>query len=82
MDRAAASSEHVFVHGFSDEMGLCPICQEGFDLGGYGVLACSHIIHLDCWNSYEAHEQGQAPNQCPECPICRSGFGRFFGICV
>ena len=27
-------------------MGLCPICQEGYELGGYGVLLCGHIRHL------------------------------------
>ena len=31
-----------------NEMGLCPICQEGYKLGGYGVLSCGHIMHLHC----------------------------------
>ena len=70
VERAAALSALVFVGGFHDKMGLCPICQDGFDLGGYGVLACSHIMHLDCRVSYEAYEQGRAPNRLPECPIC------------
>ena len=39
VERAAALSACVFVRGFHGEMGLCPICHDGFDLGGYGVLA-------------------------------------------
>ena len=35
-------------------MGLCPICQEGYKLGGYGVLRCVHIMQLHCWLEYEA----------------------------
>ena len=79
---AAGSSAGVFVRGFHDKMGLCPICQEGFDLGGYGVLSCSHIMHLDCRNSYEAHERGRAPNRRPECHIFQSMFEGFVCICV
>ena len=80
--RAAALSARVCMREFHNKMGLCPIYQEGFDLGGYGVLACSHIMHLDCRNSYEAHERGQAPNRCPECPIRQAGFEEFVSICV
>ena len=38
------------MHGFRDfdKLGLCPIFQDGFELGRYGVLACRHIMHLDC----------------------------------
>ena len=82
MERATALSERAFVGEFHNEMGLCPICQEVFDLGGYGVLACSHIMHLDCQIPYEAHERGQAPNCLPECPICRARFEGFVSICV
>ena len=82
MEQATASSAHVFVRGFHNKMGLCPICQEGFDLGGYGVLACGHIIHLDCWISYEAYERGWAPNCLPECSICQARFDGFVCICV
>jgi hypothetical protein len=81
VERAAASTARVFVCGVQGEMGLCPICQEGYELGGYGVLACSHIMHLDCRMSYEAHEQGQAPSRCPGCPICRARFEGFVCIC-
>ena len=40
----------AFVRGYRDpdEMGLCPICQDGYKLGGYGVLQCGHIMHLHC----------------------------------
>ena len=58
VEGTAALSARVLVHGFHGEMGLCSICQDGFDLGGYGVLACSHIFHLDCRRSYEAYERG------------------------
>ena len=67
----------MFVRGFHGKMGLCPICQEGFDLGGYDVIACSLIMHLDYWNSYEAHERGWARNCCPECPFCQAVFEGF-----
>ena len=70
VERAAALSARVFVRGFQGEMRLCPIFQEGYESGGYGVLACSHITHLDCQMSYEAYEQGWAPNRRPGCPAC------------
>ena len=84
VEKAAASSTHVFVCGFHGKMGLCPICQDGFnlDLGGYGVLACRHFMHLDCQNSYEAYERGRAPNRLLECPICQARFQGFVCICV
>ena len=82
VEQAAVSSARVFVCGFHDEMGLCPNIQESFNLGGYGVLACSHIMHLDCWVSYEAYEQGRAPNRLPECPIYQARFQGFVCICV
>ena len=53
-----------------------------FDLGGYGVLACGHIMHLDCWITYEAYEQGWVPNRLLECPICQARFEGFVCICV
>jgi hypothetical protein len=31
-----------------DGLGLCPICQDGYELGGYGVLCCGHVMHLHC----------------------------------
>ena len=67
VERAAASSARVFVSGFRDlkEMGLCPIFQQGIGFHGYGVLACSHIMHLDCLISYEAYERGRAPHRRP-----------------
>ena len=58
VERAAASTARVFVCGVQGEMGLCPICQEGYELGGYGVFACSHIMHLDCRMSYDAPMNG------------------------
>ena len=74
VERAATSSARVFVRGFQGKMGLCSIFQEGFGLHGYGVFACSHIMHLDCQISYEAYERGQAPHRRPECPIFQAGF--------
>ena len=84
IEQAAASSAHVFVRGFRDldEIGLCPIFQDGYKLGGYGVFAFSHIMHLDCWVLYEVHERGWAPHHLPECPICKFRFQVFFCICV
>ena len=77
VERAAISSAQTFVRGFwdFDKMGLCPICQDGFELGRYGVLVCGHIMHLDCWVSYEAYERGrQEPHRLPECSICNARF--------
>ena len=84
MERAAAFSARVFVRGFHDldKMGLCPIFQEGFGWHGYGVLACSHIMHLDCRVLYEAYEWDWALNSLMECPICRARFQGFVCICV
>ena len=65
-----------------DGLGLCSICQEGYDLGGYGVLCCGHIMHLQCWFEYEAHERGQAPNRVPRCSICAAPFEGFGYICL
>jgi len=50
VERAAMSTAQKFVRGFQDfdKMVLCPICQDGFESGRYGVLACGHIMHQDC----------------------------------
>jgi len=71
---------HVFVRGFPDpdEMGLCPIYQEGYKLGLYGVLQCGHIMHLHCRLEYEVYERGWAPHRLPECSICRDRLEVFF----
>ena len=63
VERAAMSAAHAFVRGFHDlnKMGLCPICQDGFKLGRYGVLVCGCIMHLDCRVLYEAYERGCSP---------------------
>ena len=84
VERAEMSSAQTFVRGFQDlnKMVLCPICQDGFELGRYGALACRcwHIMHLDCWVSYEAYERGcQVPHCLPECSICNA---KFFGVCM
>ena len=63
-------------------MGLCPICQDGYGLGGYGVLHCGHIMHLHFRLEYEAYEHGQAPHRLPECSICKARFEGFVCICV
>ena len=63
-------------------MGLCPICQEGFELGGYGVLPCTHVMHRQCRLEYEAFERGRAPNRLPECSVCRAPFEGFVCIAV
>ena len=83
VERAATSMHKFFVRGFQDfdEMRLCPICQDGFELGRYGVLACRHIMHLDCRVLYEAYERGcQAPQRLPECSICNARFWGF--VCI
>ena len=85
VERAAMSAAHALVHGFRDldKMGLCLICQDGFELGRYGVLACGHIMHLDCRMSNEAYERGcQAPHPLPECSICNARFWVCVCICV
>ena len=77
VERAATSSAHTFVRGFRDldKMEVCLVCQDGFELGRYGVLACGHIMHLDCRVSYGAYERGcQAPHGLPECSICNDRF--------
>ena len=69
VERAATSSAQTFVRGFwdLDKMEVCPDFQDGFELGGYGVLACGHIMHLDCRVLYGAYECGrQAPHRLPE----------------
>ena len=79
---AATSSALTFVRGFRDpdKIGLFPIFQDGFEFGRYGVLACRHIMHLDCRALYEAYEHGcQAPHRLPECSICNT---RFWGVCM
>ena len=83
--RAATSSALTFVRGFQDfdEMGLCPIFQDGFEFGRYGVLACGHIMHLDCWVLNEAYECcRQAPHRLPECSVCSARFWGLVCICV
>ena len=84
VDQAGALSLRAFVRGFRDldEMGVCLICQDGYKLGGYGVLPCGHIMHLDCWVSYEASERRRAPHRLPECSICKARFEGFVCICV
>ena len=79
------SAARAFVRGFRnlDKMGLCPIFQDGFELGRYGVLVRGYIMHLDCRVSYEAYEHGrQAPHGLPECSICNAKFWGFVCICV
>ena len=77
-------SGRAFVRICSDPegLGLCPICQEGYELGGYGVLLCGHIMHLHCRLEYEAYESGWAPNRVPRCTICGAQFEGFGYICL
>ena len=77
-------SARAFVRWCPDPngMGLCPICQDGYELGGYGVLQCGHVMHLYCRLEYEAYERGRAPHRLPECSICRARFEGFVGIHV
>ena len=81
---AGASSTRAFVRWRPnlETMGLCPICQEGFELGGYGVLRCGHIMHRHFRVEYEAYERGRAPHRLPECSICRAPFEGFVCIAV
>jgi hypothetical protein len=81
---AGESSARAFVSWRPDPdgMGCCPICQEGFELGGYGVLLCGHIMHRHCRLEYEAYERGRAPHRLPECSICRARFEGFVCIAV
>ena len=69
----------AFVHWRPDPdgMGLCPICQECYELGGYGVLCCGHIMHLHFRLEYEAYEPGRAPYRLPKCSICTAPFEGF-----
>ena len=55
VERAGELLARAFVRGFRDldNMGLCPICHDGYKLGGYSVLPCGHIMHLDCRFTYE-----------------------------
>ena len=45
VERAAMSAARAFVRGFRnlDKMGLCPICQDGFELGSM-VFLCAVIL--------------------------------------
>ena len=81
---AGEISARAFVRWRPDPngMGLCPICQEGYKLGGYGVLCCGHIIHLHCRLEYEAYERGRAPYRLPRCSICAAPFEGFGCICL
>jgi hypothetical protein len=63
-------------------MGLCPICQDGFELGGYGVLRWGHVMHLHCRLEYEAYEHGRAPHRLLRCSICAAPFEGFQCICL
>ena len=82
VDWSAAASSRVFVHGFSGKMGISRICQEDFSVGGYGVLACGHVMHQECCSTYVNHQRGQAPNCLPECPLCKATFEGCVCICV
>ena len=64
MEQARSLAALAFVHGFRNpnEMGLCQIFQDGYELGGYGVLSCSHIMNMDCRFTYEASERRRAPH--------------------
>ena len=81
---AAESLARAFVHWSLDPdgMGVCPICQEGYELCGYGVLLCGHIMHRNCRLEYEAYERGWAPHRLLECSICRALFVGFVCIAV
>ena len=85
VERVATSSAQTFVRGFRDfdEMGLCPICQDGFEFGRYGVLACGHIMHIDFWVLYEAYERGRRHlTAYQSVPFAMLGFGGCGCICV
>jgi hypothetical protein len=77
---AAVQVGRAFITFDPDGMGLCPICQEGFELGGYGVLHCGHVMHRQCRHEYEAFEYERAPDRLPECSICRAPFEGF--VCI
>ena len=79
------SAALAFVRGFLnlDKLGLCPIFQDGFEFGRYGVLVRGYITHLDCQVSYEAYERcRQAPHRLPECSICSARCWVFVCNCV
>jgi hypothetical protein len=82
--RAGEISGRAFVRWRPDPevLGLCPICQDGYELGGYGVLLCGHIMHLHCRLEYEAYERGRAPNRVPSCTLCGAPFEGFGSICM
>jgi hypothetical protein len=77
---ARNSASRAFVASDPGGMGVCPICQEGFELGGYGVLRCGHVMHRQCRDEYEAFGYGRAPRRLPQCSICRAPFEGFVGI--
>jgi hypothetical protein len=79
---AGASTSRAFITFDPDGMGICPISQEGFELGGYGVLRCGHVMHRQCRLEYEAFERDRAPQRLPECSICRAPFEGFVCIAV
>ena len=79
---AGSSSSRAFITFDHKGMGICPICQEGFELGGYGVLLCGHVMHRQCRLEYEAFERRRAPQRLPECSICRALFEGFVCISV
>jgi uncharacterized Zn-finger protein len=77
---ARRSASRAFIAFDPEGMGVCPICQEGYELGGYGVLQCGHAMHRLCRDDYEAFEHGRAPWRLPECPYCRTPFEGF--VCI
>ena len=79
---AGEISARAFVRWRPDPngMGLCPICQEGYNLGGYGVVLCGHIMHLHFRLEYEAYERDWAPYRLPKCSICKASFEGF--VCI
>ena len=72
----------VRVRADPDALGVCPICQDGYELGGYGGFLCGHTMHLHCRLEYEAYERGHAPYRGPRCPLCGTPFEGFRYICM
>ena len=60
----------------SDQSNLaCAICQDEIALGDrMATLRCQHTFHLNCVDTYCAHEQGEDSinTRQPNCPICRA----------